>query len=135
MKKQQSGFSVVFIVKTNDSVETIIDIMHCKPTHMTLKGTSKSIYIEEAAQNIFVYEKKYFDTDYDNCILDFLSLYQITPQRLIALCKVSSCRLRFCIQSDYAQIFFPLSKATLKYLYEMDIPIEFSVLSWGGVDC
>ena len=40
----------------------------------------------------------------------------------------------FCIHSDMAQIYFDLPKSIIKYLEKLEIPIAFSILSWGMVE-
>lgn len=40
--------------------------------------------------------------------------------------------LRLYVQSDYAQIFYRLMPDTLRRLAEIGLPLEVSVVSWGG---
>jgi hypothetical protein len=41
--------------------------------------------------------------------------------------------LRLYVQSDYAQIFYRLMPDTLRRLAAIGLPLEVSVLSWGGL--
>ncbi len=52
---------------------------------------------------------------------------------LQALRRQSEVTLRLYVQSDYAQIFYRLMPDTLSRLAAIGLPLEVSVLSWGGM--
>ena len=52
---------------------------------------------------------------------------------LAALCARHEVILRLYVQSDYAQIFYRLMPDTLTRLAGIGLPLEVSMVSWGGL--
>ena len=81
-----------------------------------------------------------FSIDFDDCksseqaLEELLSLLKPSAEYLQQLSRNLSVQLRWFIQSDYAQIYFELPANLLKALSDMNLKLEISIFSWGGVE-
>ena len=124
---------ICFKIETNDEIDTITNILNINPTDYILKGVSRSVVLEPAEKNVWMYDKKYrncnsIETLLQNFFEDIPNLFNKIGE-LRAYGEIS---IRLSIISDFAQIGFTLSEKDIKYLNCLNIPVEISIFSWGG---
>lgn len=124
---------ICFKIETNDEIDTITNILNINPTDYILKGVSRSVVLEPAEKNVWMYDKKYrncnsIETLLQNFFEDISNLFNKIGE-LKAYGEIS---IRLSIISDFAQIGFTLSEKDIKYLNCLNIPVEISIFSWGG---
>jgi hypothetical protein len=105
------------------------------PSRVVKKKEIISELVGESEYDLWVYEMKLDDVKKLNQILTVL-LLTLNPCKAYMqnVSNYSDVRIKCYIQSDYAQINFELLPDIIKELANMEIKLEFSILSWGGVD-
>lgn len=125
-----------FIIKNIKlDFDEISDRLKLQPTKIVRNGESLSKVVEESQNDIWIYEVKSKENSNTNAIFEKL-LNDISPSidNIKLLSGLHSIYLRLYVQSDYAQIRMDISKNVIQKLSDLNIRLEISVLSWGGVD-
>jgi ribosomal 50S subunit-recycling heat shock protein len=105
-----------------------------KPSRAVKKGEVISKVVGESEYDLWVYEIKLNEAKKPDQILeDLLSILNPHKAYIQNIAKYADVRMKCYVQSDYAQIYFELSPNVIKELASMEIKLEISILSWGGV--
>lgn len=109
----------------------ISDHLKLKPTKFIEKGKDKKI---NAQKNGWFYEIKFDKIDeFDFVLKKLVKLYLNNMGKFQGL-KDCEIYIRCFIHSDLAQIGYEISSETIKLLKKINKTLEFSILSWGGVE-
>lgn len=85
-------------------------------------------------EDCWLYEIELHDnTGTDPRMHALLSALETSHDALAALRAKNEVILRLYVQSDYAQIFYRLMPDTLSSLARIGLPLEVSMVSWGGL--
>ena len=130
-----SNFDVTvgLIIRTTEHPEKVSAIMGVQRSPSGNLHCSYEKGMCNAEEHIWIYRTRYeVQTDVEACIKRFLSDVPEFPSRIAEVQKIGECVLRVSIVSIYAQLGFALSPDILKPLFDMNIPIEMTVLSFGN---
>ena len=98
------------------------------------KGEMLSRVVGECQEDVYIYSKKYEDDkSADEYLYNFLTEIYAVKDIIRDLAEKHNISLRLYIQSSQAQISFSMKNKLLPMLAEMNLPIDFSIFSWGGV--
>lgn len=130
-----SGFDVTagIIIHTAELPERVSAIMGVQQSQRHNLRISCDNKVCEAENYIWIYRICYEDqVDVEKCITRFLSSIPELPSKIAEVQEIGECVLRVSIVSVYAQLGFSLSPNMLKEIYNLDIPIEITILSFGN---
>lgn len=119
--------------ESEDAIDFITDILGVLPTSYQTKGGTKFKFIQ-LGKNIWLFSKKYsnWDGSVSICVEDFLSNIPDYLQRIKIAQKYAKCFLRISVVSDWAQAGFFIEPKEIGRIYDLDIPVEISIFSWGN---
>lgn len=128
------SFSLVITGEKLD-FDDINRMLKLQPSKLVRKGEIRSKVIGEALHDIWSYEiKSEVNGEPDKTLKHLLGLLLPANNYIKELSKSVDLYLKCYIQSDYAQIGFGISPEVLNKLAEIGVRLEFSILSWGGVE-
>lgn len=108
--------------------------LRIKPSRVVKKGEVISKVVGESEYDFWVYDIKMDEEkNPDQILADLLSILIPCRAYVQNVAKYADVRMKCYVQSDYAQINFELSPNVIKKLACMEIKVEISILSWGGV--
>lgn len=130
-----SGNWCLIISGNNINYDEIRDKIGVEPSRTVRKGEIKSRVIGASQCDIWIFEKKFKNSDEVANKLDEL-LLEIEPCEgyVKTLVNAYNVVIRFYIQSDFAQIGVSLPPELIQKLANLNIKMEISVFSWGGVE-
>ena len=106
----------------------------CKSPKMIKKGDIISKVVGESQEDVYIYSKKYENIEKMNENLDdFLTEILTVKDEICNLSQNNDISLRIYTQSSQSQISFLFTKENLLKLKELNIPVDFSILSWGEI--
>ena len=101
---------------------------------MIKKGDIISKVVGESQEDVYIYSKKYENIEKMNENLDdFLTEILTVKNEICNLYQNNDISLRIYTQSSQSQISFLFTKENLLKLKELNIPVDFSILSWGEI--
>ena len=101
---------------------------------MIKKGDIISKVVGESQEDVYIYSKKYENIEKMNENLDeFLTGILTVKDEICNLSQKNDISLRIYTQSSQSQISFLFTKEILLKLKELNIPVDFSILSWGEI--
>ncbi|MCA1032519.1 DUF4279 domain-containing protein [Bacillus timonensis] len=105
------------------------------PTREMRKGVVYSSIFGPNKEDFWIYELKVNENQSPNDTLStLLSYLSHSKQFIVMLSKSHNVSIKCYIQSSMAQIGFDLSPPTIVELSKLNVKLEFSILSWGGVE-
>ena len=105
-----------------------------KSPKMIKKGDIISKVVGESQEDVYIYSKKYENIEKMNENLDdFLTEILTVKNEICNLYQNNDISLRIYTQSSQSQISFLFTKENLLKLKELNIPVDFSILSWGEI--
>ena len=137
MASETFGWISLVIRSEKMSLDIIQTITHTKPTRFTLKDSGRSF---KATKDTWIYKEEYRVTD------DMLLSNEIEKAMKNFLCKfenVDFSKLKeisdeiyvtIYISSNNSQIGFVANNDLMARLFNLNIDVEFSILSMGEVD-
>jgi hypothetical protein len=129
-----SGNCSIIIRGHELNINEIENNLKIKPSRVVRKGEVISNVIGESEYDLWAYEIKLNETQKPGQVLeDLLSLLNPCKTYIQHIAKYTDVRMKCYVQSDYAQINFELSPSIMSELANMEIKLEISILSWGGV--
>ena len=98
------------------------------------KGDIISKVVGESKEDVYIYSKKYeniamVNESFDNFITEILT----AKDKICDLSQKYNVSLRVYIQSSQAQISFSFKKEILLKLKELNLSVDFSIISWGEI--
>lgn len=115
-----------------DEINTRLNI---KPTEVYIKGNKFSKSSGDITKDVWIYKhtiKK--EEDLNTPVISIINDLRPHKQYLNELTNSVDIYVKLYIQSDLAQIGFELLPEVIVGLAELNLKVEFSILSWGGVD-
>lgn len=130
-----SGSCSLVIRGDNLNLIEVGNNLHIEPSRVVKKGEIISKTIGESQYDVWTYEIG-FDANKtpDRALEEILSTISPSKNYLQSLACTADVKIKCYVQSNYAQIGFELSPKVLKELASMNIKLEISILSWGGVE-
>lgn len=131
-----SSGSCSLIIKGDDiNIGQVGDKLELTPTRVVRKGEVMSSVVGPSPCASWSYDIHVSDDRPPYFAVDEL-LTILLPKRsfLEDLSQSHDVSLRLYIQSDLAQISFDLPIRVIRRLADMGLRVEFSILSWGGVE-
>lgn len=105
-----------------------------EPITIIKEGDMISRVTGKNKNDMFMYEKTCnCEEDFIKDLDCFLNTLLAKKNYIIEYIEKYNTVLRLYMQSSQAEMFFSLSHDIIKKVYELKIPIEFSILSWGNV--
>jgi hypothetical protein len=84
--------------------------------------------------DFWMFQEKLMPEDEPNDMVERFTERLIASANYIKeISKQADVCLRYYLQSDYAQIYFDFSPSITRKLADLNVRMEFSILSWGGV--
>ena len=106
-----------------------------EPSSVSRKGEIISKSMGENPNDVWIYEMKLKEDEEPNKVLEKLvKVLKPSASFIKTISSTGDVCLRCYIQSDYAQIFFDFSPNVIQDLAQLNIRLEVSILSWGGVE-
>ena len=122
------------IIRGNLNIEKLNEDLKLKSPTIIKKGDIISKVAGKSQEDVYIYSKKYENISMAvEHLDDFLTELYNVKEIIRNLTEIHNISLRIYIQSSQAQISFSMKKETILKLAEMKLPIDFSVISWGGV--
>ena len=122
MNEQTYDLTVVFIVRNCNSTDFL---------NSCLGGDFEISKKQDSTT--YILKQKYVKCDnVGSAVESFCYKNHITPLSVKKLQSAGVCALRLFLQSDFAQIGFGFSPSTMAWMATLNVPIEVSILSWGG---
>lgn len=129
-----SGNCSLVIRGDNLNLVEIEENLHIKPSRIVRKGEVISKTIGESQYDVWVFEIGFGENKIpDKALEEILSTISSSKTYLQSLISTVDIKIKCYVQSDYAQFCFEISPNVLKELASMNIKLEISILSWGGV--
>lgn len=117
------------------NLSEITKSLNIKPTREVRKGVVESSIIGPNKADVWIYELKFNENQSPNDSLKTLLSYLSQSKKFIkSLSTIYDVSIKCYIQSSMAQIGFILSPAMINELSTMNVKLELSILSWGGVE-
>lgn len=124
--------SICLKIETEESIDSVTEILGQIPTCSIKKGERLSRVLEPAESNIWMYDVKYRDCkDNVGLMSNFLGGIKNIFQRIESIKAIGNVTIRVSVVSDFAQLGIGFSEEELLLLSSLQIPLEISVLSWG----
>lgn len=129
------SFNLIIRGKHDLDFDEIEKNLGLEATSKKRKGTIISKVMGPIPNDIWIFEIEYNENSEPKEVFgSLITRLKPTKDYLAQLSTLHDVCLRFYIQSDFAQIFFRLSPQILNDLAELNLPLEVSILSWGGVE-
>jgi len=129
-----TGNCSLIIRGDNINLAEIEENLQIKPSRVVRKGEIISKTIGKSQYNVWVFEIKFGKNKLPNIALEeMLTAISSSKTYLKGLIDTVDIRIKCYVQSDYAQVGFEISPNVLKKLADMNMKLEISILSWGGV--
>ena len=99
---------ICFKIETNDEIDTITNILNINPTDYILKGVSRSVVLEPAEKNVWMYDKKYrncnsIETLLQNFFEDIPNLFSQVKNTLYPVLFLLMWHLRICLRKVFQE--------------------------------
>jgi hypothetical protein len=104
------------------------------PSQITKRGEPRSSVLTSNIYDIWQYEIKFDNNSIIESFNELLSNLQSCSEYINVLAKTNDVAIRFYIQSDFAQMGFSITAEMLQRLANLNIKLEVSIFSWGGVE-
>ncbi|HZH59189.1 MAG TPA: DUF4279 domain-containing protein [Metabacillus sp.] len=130
-----SSGSITFIIRGNQlDFDDITKNLKVQPTDISNKGEILPGGTE-ILEDAWFYEVKMEKCEEpNNSFKRLLDVLTSSESFIRNLSKLNNLCIRCYIQTDFAQIYLDFSPEIIQRLANLDIRLEFSILSWGGVE-
>lgn len=128
--------SCSFIIKGDGlNFAEINERLKIEPSSISRKGEIISKSMGKIPNDVWIYEMKLkADEEPSKVVEKLVEVLKPSASFIKTISSSEDVCLRCYIQSDYAQIFFDFSPKVIQDLAQLNIRLEVSILSWGGVE-
>lgn len=124
--------AVGIIIKSQEPLDVISGIMGTHPSKYVKSEKSKRNISSETSENIWIFREWYKRIKtIDSCIQTFINQIPDFYNKVSLAKRYGQCTLRISIVSMLGQTGFSFSEQDMLMLAQLNIPIEFSFLSFG----
>ena len=129
-----SGHCSFIISGETLNFEDITKNLRIKPSEILRKGEIINDIIGENLLDVFICEELIHEnTTLNKTLLRLVEKLIPHKNYIKKLSETTEIVARCYIQSDYAQVYFYFTPGVLASLVDLNIKLEISILSWGGV--
>ncbi|MDR1616631.1 MAG: DUF4279 domain-containing protein [Syntrophomonadaceae bacterium] len=132
---EDAGWWSLIIRGKNLNFDKIQEKLKITPTSISKEGKDyNSKILEPLKHDVWIYEIE-FDENKDSkqALEELLVAIKPVKRHLLELDLSANVQIRWYVQTDYAQIYYEIPPKLLKMLSDMELKLEISILSWGGI--
>lgn len=129
-----SGYCSLIVLGDNLDLDLIEERLKIKASEKWKKGEIFNNIVEKLDRDFIRFDEK-MNGKYnpDKTLTALVDKLKDKELFLKNLSKEACVYMKCYVQSDYAQIYYTISSETINKISQLDIDLDISILSWGGV--
>ena len=129
-----TGWVSLKIIGEELNFDEIAKNINLFPSKNFRRGVTYNKFVGPAENDSWYYTIEFSNESLDDVLKEFLVILNSYEEYIKNLAKKEYVSIRFAVDSPFAQLFFYISPESIATLMNLEIGLEISVFSWGGVE-